>query len=42
MCADRVAGVDASRGLLGIARARVPEADLRLGDLQRRTVIARV
>jgi SAM-dependent methyltransferase len=37
MCADRgarVAGIDASEGLLGIARARVPEADLRLGDLQ--------
>jgi SAM-dependent methyltransferase len=37
MCADRgavVAGVDAAEGLLEIARERVPEADLRLDDLQ--------
>ena len=37
MCADRgaiVSGLDASEGLLALARARVPEADLRLGDLQ--------
>ena len=29
-----VSGIDASEGLLEIARERVPEADLRLGDLQ--------
>jgi SAM-dependent methyltransferase len=37
MCADRgasVAGLDAAAGLLELARARVPEADVRLGDLQ--------
>jgi ubiquinone/menaquinone biosynthesis C-methylase UbiE len=37
MCADRgaaVSGLDASEGLLALARERVPEADLRLGDLQ--------
>ncbi len=37
MCADRgvvVSGLDAAEGLLALARARVPEADLRLGDLQ--------
>src|SRR5262249_52961193 len=37
MCADRgaaVGGVDASEGLLELAQARVPEADLRLEDLQ--------
>jgi SAM-dependent methyltransferase len=37
MCADRgaiVSGLDAAEGLLSIARARVPEADLRLEDLQ--------
>ena len=37
LCADRgadVSGLDASEGLLEIARERVPEADLRLGDLQ--------
>jgi ubiquinone/menaquinone biosynthesis C-methylase UbiE len=37
MCADRgadVTGLDAAEGLLAIARERVPEADLRLGDLQ--------
>jgi ubiquinone/menaquinone biosynthesis C-methylase UbiE len=37
MCADRgaiVAGLDAAEGLLALARERVPEADLRLGDLQ--------
>lgn len=37
MCADRgpqVSGLDASDGLLALARDRVPEADLRLGDLQ--------
>ena len=37
LCADRgahVTGIDASEGLLEIARERVPEADLRLGDLQ--------
>ena len=35
--ADRgaeVYGLDASEALLGLARARVPEADLRLGDLE--------
>jgi SAM-dependent methyltransferase len=30
----RVSGLDASEALLDIARARVPEADLRAGDLQ--------
>ena len=30
----RVAGIDASTAMLEHARARVPEADLRLGDLQ--------
>ena len=37
LCADRgadVSGLDASDGLLEIARERVPEADVRLGDLQ--------
>ena len=37
LCADRgadVSGLDASEGLLEVARERVPEADLRLGDLQ--------
>src|SRR5215207_2882038 len=37
LCADRgadVSGLDASEGLLEIARERLPEADLRLGDLQ--------
>src|SRR5918997_2315287 len=37
MCADRAAavtGIDASEGLLALARERVPAADLRLGDLQ--------
>ena len=37
MCADRgltVSGLDAAAGLLEIARERVPEADLRAGDLQ--------
>lgn len=37
MAADRgasVAGLDASPALLEIARSRVPEADLRVGDLQ--------
>src|SRR5215207_5761897 len=37
MCADRgadVLGLDASEGLLALARTRVPEADIRLGDLQ--------
>src|SRR4051812_16034366 len=37
MCADRdaiVAGVDASAGLLALARTRVTGADLRLADLQ--------
>src|SRR5262245_57493244 len=37
MCADRgaaVSGLDASAGLLELAAARVPEADLRLDDLQ--------
>jgi ubiquinone/menaquinone biosynthesis C-methylase UbiE len=36
MCADRGArtsGIDAAEGLLGLAAARVPEADLRLGDM---------
>lgn len=37
LAADRgalVSGLDASEGLLGVARARAPEADLRLGDLE--------
>jgi ubiquinone/menaquinone biosynthesis C-methylase UbiE len=37
MCADRgasVCGIDASEGLLAVAQERVPEAELRLGDLQ--------
>jgi ubiquinone/menaquinone biosynthesis C-methylase UbiE len=37
LCADRgaaVAGIDASEELLAVARERVPEADLRAGDLQ--------
>jgi ubiquinone/menaquinone biosynthesis C-methylase UbiE len=37
MCADRgavVSGLDAAEGLLAVARERVPEADLRLGDMQ--------
>ena len=37
MCADRgaaVSGLDAADGLLALARSRVPEADLRVGDLQ--------
>jgi SAM-dependent methyltransferase len=37
LCADRgaaVAGLDASEELLAVARERVPEADLRVGDLQ--------
>jgi len=37
MCADRgasVSGLDAAEGLLELARQRVPEADLLLGDLQ--------
>jgi len=37
LCADRgaaVSGLDASEGLLAVARERVPEGDLRLGDLQ--------
>jgi SAM-dependent methyltransferase len=37
MCADRgaaVSGLDAAAGLLELARRRVPEADVRLGDLQ--------
>jgi ubiquinone/menaquinone biosynthesis C-methylase UbiE len=37
LCADRgaaVAGIDGSEELLAVARERVPEADLRLGDLQ--------
>src|SRR5262245_55602758 len=37
MCADRgatVSGLDASPGLLELARGRVPEADLQLADLQ--------
>jgi SAM-dependent methyltransferase len=37
LCADRgasVTGIDAAERLLEVARARVPEADLRLGDLQ--------
>jgi SAM-dependent methyltransferase len=29
-----VAGIDVSPGLLGVARLRLPDADLRLGDLQ--------
>src|ERR1044072_4046528 len=38
LCADRgadVTGLDGSEGLLEIAGERLPEADLRLGDLQR-------
>lgn len=37
LCADRgadVSGIDASEGLLAVARERVPDADLVLGDLQ--------
>ena len=37
MCADRgatVSGLDAAPGLLELAQARVPEAELRLDDLQ--------
>jgi ubiquinone/menaquinone biosynthesis C-methylase UbiE len=37
LCADRgaeVAGIDASEPMIARARARVPEADLRVGDLQ--------
>jgi SAM-dependent methyltransferase len=37
MCADRgasVSGLDAADGLLEIARRRVPDGDVRLGDLQ--------
>jgi ubiquinone/menaquinone biosynthesis C-methylase UbiE len=37
LCADRgaeVAGLDASEDLLAVARERVPEGDLRCGDLQ--------
>jgi ubiquinone/menaquinone biosynthesis C-methylase UbiE len=37
LCADRGAlahGIDASEGLLAVAQERVPEAELRLGDLQ--------
>jgi ubiquinone/menaquinone biosynthesis C-methylase UbiE len=37
LCADRgasVAGIDATEDLLARARTRVPEADLRLGDMQ--------
>ena len=37
MCADRgaaVAGLDASETMIARARARVPEGDLRVGDLQ--------
>jgi ubiquinone/menaquinone biosynthesis C-methylase UbiE len=37
LCADRgaaVAGIDATEPLLARARTRVPEADLRLGDMQ--------
>jgi SAM-dependent methyltransferase len=37
LCADRgatVSGLDAAAGLLELAQARVPEADLRLDDLQ--------
>jgi SAM-dependent methyltransferase len=36
LCADRGAttsGIDAAEGLLALARARVPEADLRHGDM---------
>jgi ubiquinone/menaquinone biosynthesis C-methylase UbiE len=33
--AARVSGIDASEALLAIARRRVPDADLRLGDMQR-------
>lgn len=38
LCADRgsrVTGIDAAAGLLELAKARVPEANLTLGDLQR-------
>ena len=38
LCADRgaeVSGLDAAAGMLEVARQRVPEADLQLGDLQR-------
>lgn len=31
----RIAGLDASEALIGIARARVPHADLRVGDMSR-------
>ena len=37
LCADRgasVSGIDATEDLLARARSRVPEADLRLGDMQ--------
>jgi ubiquinone/menaquinone biosynthesis C-methylase UbiE len=37
LCADRgavVAGLDAAGGMVEAARARVPEADLRVGDVQ--------
>ena len=37
LCSDRgahVSGLDAAPGMLDVARERVPEADLRLGDLQ--------
>jgi SAM-dependent methyltransferase len=37
MAADRgavVTGIDASEGLLGVARSRLPEADLRQGDVE--------
>jgi ubiquinone/menaquinone biosynthesis C-methylase UbiE len=37
LCADRgaaVSGLDGSERLLALARTRVPEADLRLGDMQ--------
>ena len=37
LCADRgasVSGIDATEGLLASPRTRVPEADLRLGDMQ--------
>jgi SAM-dependent methyltransferase len=36
MCADRgaqVSGIDSAEGLLRLAQARVPEAELRLGDM---------
>jgi len=38
LCADRgasVSGIDATEDLLARARTRVPEADLRLGDMQK-------